>query len=188
MASLAERALRLDVDNYHRLRFDTDRRTELIDGRIVETNPIGTAHRVVVTRLQRQLDAFNHTERLLVQQSVQLGSHDEPQPDLAILRGPQPLRPVRPSDVELIIEVSDSTLARDRAEKLPRYQLAGVRVWIVNIADHAAPRLEVYDPANPDPPAVLTSGQVQASQAPAVMIDLDALFEGLAGLPYDELP
>jgi Uma2 family endonuclease len=140
MVTLAERALRLDLANYHRLRFDTRRPTELIDRRVVEMKPIGTAHRVVVTRLQQQLDALNRAGRLLVGQPVQLGSSDEPQPDLAILHGPQPLRPLGPSDIALVIEVADSTLVRDRRDKLPRYLAGGLPVWIVNVHDHAAPR------------------------------------------------
>lgn len=186
MPSLAERALRLSVSNYHRLQLETQRPTELIDGRIVEMNPIGTAHRVVVTRLQRQLDAVNQQERLLVGQPIRVSGYDEPQPDVTILRTPQPMRSIiAEREVELVIEVSDSTLDRDRNDKLPHYLAVGLDVWIVNIRDHAHPQLEMHTPENPTA-RVHTTGQIEASAEPRALIDLDVLFQGLGSLPYDE--
>ena len=43
------------------------RRTELIDGEIIEMAPIGTAHLIVVTRLAVQFQALHAQTRLLVQ-------------------------------------------------------------------------------------------------------------------------
>jgi Uma2 family endonuclease len=188
MVTLAERALRLDVNNYHRLRLDTARPTELIDGRIVEMNPIGTAHRVVVTRLQQQLDVLNRNGRLLVGQPLRIPDFDEPQPDLMVLHRPQPLRPIAGRDVALVIEVSDSTVRYDRTEKLPRYLAAGIeRVWIVNIAIHQQPRLEQYVIGGRSAPLIAEHGPVGVfSGSEPTDIDLDVLFIGLAGLPYDE--
>ena len=46
------------------------------------------------------------------------------------------------ADLALVIEISDSTLARDQGFKKEIYAKAGVPVyWIVNLADH---RVEVY--------------------------------------------
>ena len=48
----------------------------------------------------------------------------------------------QPEDVFLLIEVSDSTLEMDQAEKIPAYGRAGVaEVWIVNLNDAT---IEVY--------------------------------------------
>ncbi|MCX6930119.1 MAG: Uma2 family endonuclease, partial [Verrucomicrobia bacterium] len=48
----------------------------------------------------------------------------------------------QPDDVFLLIEVSDTTLDYDRAEKLPAYGRAGVsEVWIVNLQNAT---IEVY--------------------------------------------
>ena len=44
------------------------RRTELIDGEIIEMAAIGTAHLLVVTRLQQAFGRLNDERRLLVQQ------------------------------------------------------------------------------------------------------------------------
>jgi Uma2 family endonuclease len=184
MVTLAERALRLDVANYHRLRLDTERPTELIDGRVVEMNPIGAAHLTVVSRLQDRLVPALERGRVKVQQPLRIPDFDEPQPDLAVLTRPLDLRIPEPGDVELVIEVSDSTLAGDRRDKLPRYLAAGLQVWIVNIHNHAMPQLEVYTGAAAAPARVHHGGAVPLEAE--VSVDLDALFAGLAGLPYDE--
>jgi Uma2 family endonuclease len=48
----------------------------------------------------------------------------------------------QPEDVYLLIEVSDTSLATDRDEKLPAYGRAGIaEVWIVNLNEEA---IEVY--------------------------------------------
>jgi hypothetical protein len=55
-----------------------------------------------------------------------------------------------PEDVSLIIEVSLTTLPRDRGEKLSAYARAGIAVsWIVNLVDrwvevHTGPEHESY--------------------------------------------
>jgi Uma2 family endonuclease len=60
----------------------------------------------------------------------------KPAPDFYRKRHPQP------EDVFLLIEVSDSTLEADQAEKIPAYGRAGVaEVWIVNLNDAT---IEVY--------------------------------------------
>ena len=68
------------------------RRTELIDGEIIEMAPIGTAHLVVVDRLERHLTRLKAEGRLQSGQPVRIGDYDEPQPDLAVLHAPLGLR------------------------------------------------------------------------------------------------
>src|SRR5438128_1821549 len=128
------------------------RRTELIDGEIIEMAPIGTAHLLVVTRLQQAFGRLNDERRLLVQQPLIVDRFDEPQPDLVILREPLGRRKPRAGDCLIVIEVSDSTYATDVAIKLPAYLAGGVpTVWIVNISDHAAPVVEVWTPGASEP-------------------------------------
>lgn len=74
----------------------------------------------------------------------------EPEPDGAVLRGDiddYADRHPGPADIAMVIEVADSTLARDRGAKLQSYAAAGIAVyWIVNLVDR---QVEVY--ADPDP-------------------------------------
>src|SRR5438132_187650 len=60
------------------------RRTELIDGEIIEMAPIGTAHLVVVDRLERHLARLKAEGRLQSGQPVRIRDYDEPQPDLSV--------------------------------------------------------------------------------------------------------
>ncbi len=82
--------------------------------------------------------------RVSVQGSVRIPAFDsEPQPDLAWLvrRRYSKIHPL-PEDVFLLIEVSDSSLRKDRGPKLELYAEAGIReYWIVNVR---AQTVDVY--------------------------------------------
>lgn len=130
-----------------------DQRVELIDGEIIQMSPIGVKHMRCVNRLNRRLVlALGERAIVSIQNPAVLSGHDAPQPDVAVLGASaeehegHPL----PSEVLLVIEVSDSTLAYDRRVKLPLYARAGVpEVWIVDlqhdaIVQHADPQGEAY--------------------------------------------
>jgi Uma2 family endonuclease len=124
--------------------FDEDDRLELIDGRIIPMTPIGGWHMQRVNELTRLFVGRTPLEvTVSVQNPVRLGTYQEPQPDVVLIRPGAPRdRIPAAADVLLIVEVADTTLARDRGVKLPRYAAAGVpEVWIVSLADDT---LEVY--------------------------------------------
>jgi Uma2 family endonuclease len=81
---------------------------------------------------------------LRIQSAITL-SDSEPEPDLAVVRGDERTYAARhpfPVDVGLVIEVADSTLAGDRADKGRIYARAGLAVyWIINLIDR---QVEVY--------------------------------------------
>jgi Uma2 family endonuclease len=119
----------------------TDERLELIDGLILEMSPINPRHAECVDRLNRILTVMLHTRaRIRIQSPISLGVYaTQPQPDITIatLR-PQGYADHHPNaqDVLLVIEVSDSTLADDRAEKLQLYAASGIlEYWIFNLVD-----------------------------------------------------
>ena len=76
---------------------------------------------------------------------MRLDDHSEPQPDLMLLKPiPDFYRKShpRPDEVFLLIEISDTTLATDRDQKLPAYGRAGIaEMWIVNLNEEV---IEVY--------------------------------------------
>ena len=78
---------------------------------------------------------------LRAQLPVVLSRFQEPEPDIAILRGSIDHyfeRHPRPSDILAIIEVTDHSLAYDRTTKLRLYAAAGIpRYRIVNIPEGA---------------------------------------------------
>jgi Uma2 family endonuclease len=82
--------------------------------------------------------------RVRVQSAVTL-AESEPEPDVAVVRGPA--RRYRkshpgPRDIGMLIEVADSSLAEDRAITGPQYARAKVPMyWIVNLVER---KVEVY--------------------------------------------
>jgi Uma2 family endonuclease len=136
-----------------RYRFDTDQyaalvaqgiiapktRVELLDGEVVEMSPIGPKHLWTVNNLNDLLHAaLGTTAAISIQNPVVLSPHDEPEPDVAVLRPSADLRRRVPvaSDVFFLIEVSDTTLSKDVQVKLPLYARAGIaEVWVADV-DH----------------------------------------------------
>jgi Uma2 family endonuclease len=142
-ATLDLRRRRFTVDEYERMGqagiLGEDDRVELIDGEILEMSPIGPPHAAIVNRLTRLLvRALDDRAVVAVQNPLRMRPRSEPQPDIVVARprddfyaGGHP----EPGDTLLVVEVADTSLAFDRAIKLPLYARAGIReVWIVDVA------------------------------------------------------
>jgi hypothetical protein len=135
---------RFTVDEYHHMIdagiFSKNQRVEFLDGWVVDKMPQNPPHRTSVTRLDRWLGRLLSEVdwTMHVQGPVTLAT-SEPEPDLAIARGPDTLYEFRhpgPLDVVQVIEVSDSSLLYDREEKGPIYAAAKIpHYWIVNLID-----------------------------------------------------
>src|SRR4051794_9948041 len=116
--SIAEPTLRRwTVEEYHRAAdagvFAPGERLELIDGEIYWMSPQKGPH-LVATGLTRAVmeGLFSTGWIVLAQAPLALGSDSEPEPDLVIVRGEwRDFVADPPSTAELVIEVSDSTLA-----------------------------------------------------------------------------
>src|SRR5271166_1491454 len=142
---------RLDVDDYYKMAeagiLKRGQRVELIDGEIIDMNPIGSPHAVVTNRLGRLLNRAvgDATAFVTVQTPLRLDPFNEPEPDLMLLRPrADDYRAGHPGapDVLLLVEASDSSMAYDRGAKLGLYARFGVpELWIVDIAGAA---VEVY--------------------------------------------
>lgn len=150
---------RLNVDQYHRMIeqgiLEEGAPLELLDGRLLLKNrsavgedpvTLGNDHMWVVDTLVAlnpklaKLGCY-----LRGQQAVSLPPFSEPEPDGVIVLGDKDrYRRRRPTtdDVLCVIEVADSSLARDRTTKLRIYANAGVPVYIlINLPDRV---IEVY--------------------------------------------
>lgn len=137
---------RFTVEEYHKMGeagiFGEGDRVELLDGEVIEMNPIGWRHARSVRRLNARLvRAASDRYAVGVQDPITVSEHGEPQPDLVLHEEPPPGRLPRPEEVLVLIEVSDSTLQYDRNIKLPRYARAGIpEVWIVDLQGGAVER------------------------------------------------
>jgi Uma2 family endonuclease len=148
---------RFDVTEYHRMAeagiLSEDDRVELVGGEIVEMSPIGSAHQAVVDRLNRLLTGFAGQDYIVRPQGpVRLDEHNEPQPDLALLKVREDFYEREhpgPGDALLLIEVSENSLEYDRNVKLSLYAGFGIpEVWIVDfpageVESHSSPRASV---------------------------------------------
>jgi Uma2 family endonuclease len=123
-----------------------DARVELLYGRLVSMSPIGGPHVYGVTRLSKLLiQALRERGNVHVQAPFAAPDESEPQLDVAIVP-PGDYLDAPPSEAFLIVEVADSSLARDRA-KAALYAAAGVtEYWIMNLQDAA---IEVHRDPGP---------------------------------------
>jgi Uma2 family endonuclease len=166
---------KLDVDEYHRMGeagiLRDDDRVELIEGELVQMTPIGSPHAGTANRLTRLfVAAVGPRAVVTVQNPVRLDRHNEPQPDLMLLRfrdddyyGKTPT----PDDVLLLVEVADSSLRADRSVKLPLYAKSGVpEVWVVNLVDKV---VEICRDPGPDGYRSVTPAGRGASLEPALL-------------------
>lgn len=141
--------LRLSIEQYHAIIqagiLTDDDSVELLEGWLVFKMPKNPPHRattrLVRTALENILPAGWYVDS---QEPITL-SNSEPEPDIVVVRGDtrQYLdRHPGAEDIALIIEVSDTTLQRDRTVKKGIYARAGISIyWILNLVEE---QVEVY--------------------------------------------
>lgn len=123
-----------------------DERLELVDGQIVQKMTHKPPHAIALTLVQGWLgEVIRAGMHVRAQLPIALSDVSEPEPDLAVVRGRvrdyAKIHP-EPKDVFLIIEISDSSLQRDRSMKAPLYAKAGIpELWILDLT---ARRLEIH--------------------------------------------
>src|SRR4029077_7190018 len=126
-----------------------DARVELLYGRLVSMSPQGEPHTYSVSQLMTLLvRALGDCARLRVQAPFAAPDECEPEPDVAL--GAQgDYLDGQPRVAFLIVEVAETSLARDRL-KARLYAAAGVaEYWIVNLSEqvlevHRQPGAEGY--------------------------------------------
>ncbi|MBX9582792.1 MAG: Uma2 family endonuclease [Gemmataceae bacterium] len=180
MAQVLYPPRRITVDQYHKLLeigyLEHGDPIELLEGYMVHKMPRGFPHDRVLDRLDRFLvPKLTDPWFARSQRAITIPTDGEPEPDLAVVRGPMDrfTDHPRPDDIGLLVEAADSSLGFDRFDKARLYAEAGIPVyWIVNIPDRqievltrpAGPgyvQRDVY-PAGSTVPVVLDGVQVGA--------------------------
>lgn len=138
---------RFSVEEYRRLGeigvLTPDDHVELLEGWIVEKMNQRPAHGFVVGLLTQWLLSGLSAGLIGRCQLPITTDRSEPEPDLAVVRGQHAdfrTRHPNGNDCVLIIEVADTTVAKDRA-KASIYASAGIEeYWIVNLAENQLER------------------------------------------------
>jgi Uma2 family endonuclease len=140
---------RFGVDQYHAMIdagiLTEDDPVELLGGWLIQKMTQKPAHPIAVDLLREALASrISGAWHVRTQAPITL-SEGEPEPDVALVRGDRRdyrQRHPGPGDVLLVVEVADTSLARDRGVKKQLYAQAGIPIyWIVNLVER---KIEVY--------------------------------------------
>ncbi|MEM6772628.1 MAG: Uma2 family endonuclease [Bacteroidota bacterium] len=114
-------------------------KVELLFGQIIEMSPVGKAHSTTVKKITGHLyGRFVAPDFIIgVQDPITLVDDSEPEPDIYVANGPLEKyleHHPYPEDLLLVIEVSDTTLAKDKGGKKIGYAVAGIsEYWVVDV-------------------------------------------------------
>ena len=161
--------------------FHPEERVELISGNIIRMSAKGTAHTSATRRTATLLrDLLENLAAVYTQDPIALDDNSEPEPDITLVR----IDPFdyathhpTPSEVYLIIEVADSSLAYDREIKAKAYARSGIAdYWVLNVNDR---QLHVFrEPAVDGYQSELILGEygsISLLQFPTVNIAIQAM-------------
>src|SRR6516162_4546281 len=113
-----------------------NQRTETIDGIIFDMEPITPWQADIVSTLAQSFFEQAHNQfHVRVHQPIDFGPESQPQPDLVLCR-PGRYRDHHPgaADIYLIVEVADTTLDFDLADKRALYAGLGIaEYWVINV-------------------------------------------------------
>ncbi len=131
---------RWTVEDYHRMieaGILDDRSVELLRGEIIDMSPEGPIHRFVNNRGAKYLHSvLGHLAEILESHPITL-LDSEPEPDIVAIRLPDTLYLTRhpyPEDIYLLVEISQSTLAKDLGVKRKLYAGVGIReYWVIDL-------------------------------------------------------
>jgi Uma2 family endonuclease len=140
---------RLTVEQYHRMIengiLTEEDPVELLEGYLVHKMPRSPEHDRAIRALDKRLQRLVPDTYTVSTQCAATIQESEPEPDFTVARGDETLfhgKHPGPADTALVIEVSASSLLRDRTDKARIYARAGIPVyWVVNVADKV---VEVY--------------------------------------------
>ena len=146
---------RITVEQYHDMIdagiLGEDDPVELLEGYLVEKMAKKSPHRLSTGLTREALEKIMPPGWYVDSQEPLTTADSEPEPDVYAARGSRrdyADRHPGPGDVALLVEVADSSLARDRGPKKRAYARAKIPIyWIVNLIDK---QVEVHaDPTGP---------------------------------------
>ena len=172
---------RWSVADYHDL-IGTDllkqKSVELLKGQIVEVSPESPLHADLNTTIAERL-RFSLRQKALIREGklITLAPDSEPEPDIAVVRlGSYRQQHPQATDIFLIIEFANSSLAKDTQEKALLYaQQAIADYWVADLANQ---QLRIYrqpSPSGYQDQQILTKGEITLLAFPDVTLTVTEL-------------
>jgi Uma2 family endonuclease len=156
-------------------------KTELVEGVVVAMNAQFRAHSWAKNelgyRIRLVLDAGTTGLSAQIEPTVEIPPTNLPGPDIVVTSEPRGDRYMRADSVELIVEISDSTVAFDLREKLAMYAQAKVpEYWVVDL-----PECKLHQFWNPADSAYLDRAEVDLGQ-PVTSMTIKGLTVSTVGI------
>lgn len=172
------------LDDYHQMITSgllDGRSLELINGEIIQMAPEGVAHSFYCRSTAKYLRLILG-ERAEISEAhpITLPNNSEPEPDIAIVRTPDILYQNRhplPADIFWLIEIANSTLAKDLSIKKDIYAQSGIpEYWVMNL--QTSELIVFSDLINHEyrSEVCLTSGNISPITFPDLSINVSHLF------------
>ena len=144
-----EPVLPLTVEAYHALLqagiIQDGDPIELLEGFLVPKMTKGPKHAAVKRRFLRLINPFIPPSCFVDAQEALVAADSEPEPDVYVVHGPEAKYERRhpgPGEVEMVVEISESSLRRDRNVKKRIYARAAIpSYWVINLVGNC---IEVF--------------------------------------------
>ena len=178
--------LKWSIEDYHRIveaGILKDRSAELLEGEIVEMSPIGPLHRYINVIIAKYLRSLLATlAEVYEAYPVTLGN-SEPQPDIAIVKSPDSRyikRHPYAEDIYFIVEISDSTIKKDKMRKKKTYARNGIEeYWVVDVKGRKVTIFQQPDNDSYRVRTEYTRENISPLSFPEVSIDIAQIWEQL---------
>jgi Uma2 family endonuclease len=150
-----------------------DSRVELLHGMLIDMSPQGPRHAHVVNRLAERFRELPNAFHTRVQSPLAVSDDSEPEPDVAVVPAGDYSR-AHPASALLVVEVAETSVAKDRSIKTALYARAGIpELWLVNLPErlvevHRHPSSGRYA----DVQSVAADGVLQLQAIPTLQIAL----------------
>ncbi len=155
-------------------------RVELLDGIILDMPVQNPAHYRALRRMANALRmVFGEGFDVREQAPFALDDLSAPEPDIAVVEGSfEDYQDEHPSQATLIVEISGTSLAKDRGPKKSAYARNGIaEYWILNLPDQ---QLEVYRAPSGDDyleKLILNGGSIDCLAKPGSEVSVTDLLQ-----------
>lgn len=157
-----------------------ERKVELVRGEIIEMSPEGAPHSSYCGEIGEYLRRILG-DRAKVREAhpITLPNNSEPEPDIAIVRTRPTLyrdRHPYPEDIFWLVEIANSTLAKDLGMKKDLYADAGIaEYWVLNLQESALVVFRDLTTSGYRSATSFTSGMISPVAFPDISIDIQQL-------------